>query len=166
MPAPARSTAPSARDTSPTYRLANRLLGGRRVLHRLIHDEAEAHQRILSGLPTRALLRLLADLHVVPTASLLQVIGMSQRNYQRRKEAAERDPAAKLTVDEGSRLWRFTALLVQATQTLGSRESAEKWFATPQPGLDGRRPIELMATAPGAELVEDLLIRMEYDVYT
>ncbi len=166
MPARPHSTAPSARDTSPTYQLANRLLGGRRVLHRLIHDEAEAHQRILQGLPTRALLRLLADLHVVPTASLLQVIGMSQRNYQRRKEAAERDPAAKLTVDEGSRLWRFTELLVQATQTLGSREAAEKWFATPQPGLDGRRPIELMATAPGAELVEDLLIRMEYDVYT
>lgn len=166
MPTPAHSAATSARDTSPTYQLANRLLGGRRVLHRLIHDEAEAHLRILQGLPTRALLRLLEELHVVPTASLLQVIGMSQRNYQRRKEAAERDPAAKLTVDEGSRLWRFTELLVQATQTLGSREAAERWFATPQPGLDGRRPIELMATAPGAELVEDLLIRMEYDVYT
>ncbi|MDE4063639.1 antitoxin Xre/MbcA/ParS toxin-binding domain-containing protein [Phaeobacter gallaeciensis] len=33
-------------------------------------------------------------------------------------------------------------------------------------GLDNRRPIDLLATAAGAEAVADYLTRMEYGVYT
>jgi len=150
----------------PIFELANKLLGGRSVLHRLIHNEAEAHSRILQGIPTRAMLRLVDDLHVLPTPSVLLVVGISSRNFQRRKEAAEKNPAASLTIDEGSRLWKFTELLAQATQTLGSQEAAEKWLNEPQIGLDSKRPVDLLTTTPGAELVEDLLTRMEYGVYT
>lgn len=159
-------SAPSLPSLSPVFELANQLLGGRSVLHRLIHDEAEAHSRILQGIPTRAMLRLVGDLQVLPPAALLVVVGISARNFQRRKEAAQKDPAASLTVDEGSRLWKFTAVLAQATQTLGSQESAERWLNEPQIGLDGKRPVDLLTTTPGTELVEDLLTRMEYGVYT
>jgi putative toxin-antitoxin system antitoxin component (TIGR02293 family) len=112
------------------------------------------------------MLRLVGALHVLTPPIVLVVVGMSQRNFQRRKEAAEKDPAASLTVDEGSRLWKFTELLAQATQTLGSQEAAEKWLNSPQIGLDGKLPVDLLTTIPGAELVEDLLMRMEYGVYT
>jgi putative toxin-antitoxin system antitoxin component (TIGR02293 family) len=112
------------------------------------------------------MLRLVADLQVLTTASVLVVMGMSPRNFQRRKEAAERNSTASLTVDEGGRLWKFTELLAQATQTLGSQEAGERWFNSPQIGLDGKRPVDLVTTPPGAELVEDLLTRVEYGVYT
>jgi putative toxin-antitoxin system antitoxin component (TIGR02293 family) len=151
---------------SPIFELANKLLGGRSILHRLIHDEVEAHSRILEGIPTRAMLRLVSDLHVLTTPNVLVVMGMSARNFQRRKDAAEKDPAASLTVDEGGRLWKFTELLAKATQTLGSQEAAERWLNNPQIGLDRKRPVDLLTTPPGAELVEDLLTRMEYGVYT
>jgi putative toxin-antitoxin system antitoxin component (TIGR02293 family) len=159
-------TVDASRDTSPTYQLANRLLGGRKVLHRVIRDASEAHLRIAEGLPIRALVRLSLDLHAVQTPSLLAALGISQRNFQRRKEAAERDPAAKLSVQEGSRLWQFAEILAQATQTLGSQDAAEAWLSNPHVGLDGRRPIDLLITAQGAVLVSDLLLRMEYGVYT
>ena len=32
-------------------------------------------------------------------------------------------------------------------------------------GLDGKRPIELLQTVQGAELVTDFLTRLEYGVY-
>lgn len=163
---PTAETTAASRDTLSTYQLANRLLGGRTVLRRPILDEFEAHVRISEGLPTRALVHLSHDLHRVSTPSLLALIGISQRNFQRRKEAAERDPTAKLSVREGSRLWMFAERLAQATQVLGSKEAAERWFSSPQMGLDGRRPIELLVTGPGARLVEDLLLRMEFGVYT
>ncbi|WP_349258615.1 antitoxin Xre/MbcA/ParS toxin-binding domain-containing protein [Steroidobacter sp.] len=35
-----------------------------------------------------------------------------------------------------------------------------------QLGLDGKRPIDLLATESGRELVEALLLRMEFSVYT
>ena len=151
---------------SRVFELANELLGGRSILRRLIHDEAEAHLRIVEGIPTRAMLRLVSDLHVLTTPALLVVMGMSPRNFQRRKKAVQRNPAASLTVDEGSRLWKFTEILAQATQTLGSQEAAEKWLNSPQVGLNDRRPVDLLTTAPGAGLVEELLIRLEYGVYT
>jgi putative toxin-antitoxin system antitoxin component (TIGR02293 family) len=156
----------SRQGISPLFELTNKLLGGRSVLRRLIHDEVEAHLRIVEGIPTRAMLRLIADLHVLTTGSVLLVMRMSARNFHRRKEAAEKNPAASLTVDEGSRLWKFTELLAQATRTLGSQEAAERWLNNPQIGLDGKRPVELLTTTPGAELVADLLTRMDYGVYT
>ena len=165
MPSTAGAKTPSS-DTSPTYQLANRLLGGRTVLRRAIRDVTDAHLRIAEGLPIRALIRLSRELHEVPTQSFLAILGISQRNFQRRKEAAEQDPAAKLSIEEGSRLWQFTEILAQATQTLGSQEAAEAWLSNPQVGLDGRRPIDLLITAPGAELVQGLLLRMEFGVYT
>ena len=39
-------------------------------------------------------------------------------------------------------------------------------LSTPAVALDQRRPIELLSTAVGAELVEQLLTRIEYGVYT
>lgn len=56
-------------------------------------------------------------------------------------------------------------ILAKAEQVLGTREEAEQWLSRPALGLDSRRPIDLMATAQGAELVKTLLEQMEYGVY-
>ncbi|TIY10108.1 MAG: DUF2384 domain-containing protein, partial [Mesorhizobium sp.] len=39
------------------------------------------------------------------------------------------------------------------------------WLERPAIGLDQRRPIDLLATPAGVELVEDYLERLEYGVY-
>ena len=48
---------------------------------------------------------------------------------------------------------------------LGSQEEAEKWLERPAIGLNQRRPIDLLATPAGVEIVEDFLQRLEYGVY-
>ena len=53
-----------------------------------------------------------------------------------------------------------------AIRVLGSEEAADTWMARPQLGLDGRRPLDLIGTAPGTRLVTDLLLRMEAGIYT
>src|SRR5690606_20448523 len=143
---------------SPTYQLVDQLLGGRVALGRLICDKAEAHARICEGLPTRALVYMYRGLEEVSKPSLLAAMGMDQRKFQRRKNAAEQDPTEKLMVEEGSRLWKFAEVLARYTQTLGSKEAAERWLSSPQIGLGGHRPIELLKTAPGTEIVKDLLV--------
>jgi hypothetical protein len=42
---------------------------------------------------------------------------------------------------------------------------AWEWFTTPAPALDNRRPIDLVASGR-FEIVQDLLIRLDYCVYT
>jgi putative toxin-antitoxin system antitoxin component (TIGR02293 family) len=49
---------------------------------------------------------------------------------------------------------------------LGSQQEAEQWLERPAIGLDRRRPIDLLATPAGVELVETFLERLEYGVYT
>ena len=48
----------------------------------------------------------------------------------------------------------------------GSREAAERWLERPAIGLDRKRPIDLLITNAGAEMVEKFLGRLEYGVYT
>lgn len=151
---------------SPVYQRVNRFLGGRAVFGRPIKGIADAHALILRGMPTKAMVVLMREMPSIPATSVLGIVGISQRNWARRREAAEQDPKATLTVEEGNRLWKFTEILAQAATTLGSEAAAQEWMNKPQIGLDGKRPLELLTTAPGAQLVEDLLQRMEYGVYT
>jgi len=53
-----------------------------------------------------------------------------------------------------------------AIRVLGTRELAEHWLTHSALALDGQRPLDLLATAPGVEAVKDLLARMEFGVYT
>jgi putative toxin-antitoxin system antitoxin component (TIGR02293 family) len=59
----------------------------------------------------------------------------------------------------------FARIVATATTVLGSREAAEQWLERPALGLDGRRPIELLASAAGVGLVEEFLRRLEHGVY-
>jgi putative toxin-antitoxin system antitoxin component (TIGR02293 family) len=61
---------------------------------------------------------------------------------------------------------KFTEILARATTLLGAQTAAEQWLEQPAIGLDQRRPIDLMTTPAGPELVEDYLGRIEYGVYT
>jgi putative toxin-antitoxin system antitoxin component (TIGR02293 family) len=48
----------------------------------------------------------------------------------------------------------------------GSQADAEQWLVMPAMGLEQRRPIDLISTSVGTELVEDLLVRISYGVYS
>lgn len=138
------------------------LLGGSRVLGRPPRTPLDAHDLLVKGLPNKALGHLFSTLVVLQwTAYLEQTMGMSLRTYQRRKEV----PAELLSQEQSGRAWKFAEILAKATDVLGSQEEAELWLERPAIGLDQRRPIELLATPAGVELVEDHLTRLEYGVY-
>ena len=138
------------------------LLGGARILRRKLKNPLDAHEMLVQGLPGRALAYLVDGLMVIrPTASFEKAVGMSLRTFQRRKGA----PAKPLTQEQSGRNWKFAEILAQATAVFGSQEEAEKWLERPAVGLNQRRPIDLLATPAGVEIVEDFLQRLEYGVY-
>ena len=138
------------------------LLGGTRILRRPLRNPLDAHEMLLRGLPARALAHLVDNLVVIQkTASLEKAVGMSLRTFQRRKDA----PAKPLSQEQSGRTWKFAEILAKATEVFGSQEEAEQWLERPATGLDQQRPIDLLATPAGVELVEDFLQRLEYGVY-
>lgn len=138
------------------------LLGGSRILTRRLTNALDAHELLLHGLPASALDHLVGNLAVLgKNESLEKAVGMSLRTWQRRKD----EPSKPLSQDQSGRAWKFAEILAKATDIFGSQTEAEQWLERPATGLDQRRPIDLLGTPAGVELVEDHLGRLEYGVY-
>ena len=84
---------------------------------------------------------------IVPKATLTRRLAKHQR----------------LTADESSRLARAARVWAHALAIWKAPESAREFLLRPHPMLDGRRPLEMaIATDVGAEVVDQLLGRLEY----
>ncbi len=138
------------------------LLGGKGVLRHLLKGPLDTHEMLLQGLPGQALTHLISSFVVLhKTASLEKAVGISLRTFQRRKDTPEK----RLSPEQSGRTWKFAEILARATTLLGSQEEAEQWLERRAVGLDQRRPIDLLATPAGVQLVEEFLGRLEYGVY-
>lgn len=137
-------------------------LGGAKILRRPLRSPLDAHEMILNGLPAESLRYLLDNLLVIKmTAALENAVGMSLRTIQRLKKK----PAIALNQEQSGRTWKFAEILARATEVFGSKEEAEKWLERPAIGLDRRRPIDLLGTPAGVELIENFLTQLDYGVY-
>jgi putative toxin-antitoxin system antitoxin component (TIGR02293 family) len=161
MTTTALTESPEVASVQSSVQLATELLGGRRVLHRQVTTEVDAHELVLRGIPAEAMAKLLAGVMSLSSTVLLATIGISERSFARRKAA----PKTRLPVDESERLWRFAEVLAHATRVFGSQAEAEQWLDRPAIGLDHRKPIDLLRTHPGTHLVSEYLTRIEHGVY-
>jgi putative toxin-antitoxin system antitoxin component (TIGR02293 family) len=137
------------------------LLGGPKVVGKYPTDPLATHEMLERGLPNTAIKYLLEGTTTLEQKSIESAIGMSVRTRQRR----EKHPTELLSQDQAGRTWKFAEILTRAIAIFGSRNAAEQWLAQPATGLDQRRPIDLLTTPAGMELVEDFLGRIEYGVY-
>jgi putative toxin-antitoxin system antitoxin component (TIGR02293 family) len=136
------------------------LLGGPGVIKVRVRTPIEAHDLLLSGLPSASLFHLGEQIGL-EAQKLVEALGMSLRTLQRRR--GDKDKA--LSPEQSGRTWRLAEVLGRATEIFGTREEALEWLQRPAMALDQRRPIDLLGTPAGAELVEDHLTRLEYGVY-
>ncbi len=139
------------------------LLGGVKVLRHRLKNALDVHEALATGLPGAALTHLIDNLvSLRDPASIEKAVGISRRTFQRRKVA----PKKPLSQEQSGRTWTFAEILAKATAVLGSQEEAERWLERPAIGLDQRRPIDLLATPAGVRILEELLGRLDYGVYT
>jgi putative toxin-antitoxin system antitoxin component (TIGR02293 family) len=137
------------------------LLGGDKTFGGSLTEPLDAHEKLLQGLPGQALGHLLDNLIVLKKGESLEAaVGMSLRTFQRRKDAPK-----PLSKDQSGRAWKFAEILARATTVFGSQQAAEQWMERPAIGLNDRRPIDLLATQAGVDVVEQFLARLEYGVY-
>lgn len=139
-----------------------RFLGGRSVLKKTITSKLDVHEAILKGLPGGVLSHMVKHAQSMKPADLGHAVGVSVRTVQRRAGSPEKP----LSQDQSSRAWKFAEVLTTATDVFGSQAEAERWLTAPATALDQRRPIDLLASPSGVEMVEQLLGRLRYGVYT
>ncbi len=138
------------------------LLGAPSTFRKVPQSPLEAHEMLLNGLPSKALLHLVENLAFLRwDDSFAKAIGMSHRAYQRHASAG----AKLLSPEQSGRTWKLAEVLAKATSIFGSMHEAEQWLERPAIGLNQHKPIDLLATPAGVELVEDFLVRLEHGIY-
>jgi putative toxin-antitoxin system antitoxin component (TIGR02293 family) len=137
------------------------LLGGQQILRRPLRDQLEAHELLVRGLPGKALAHFVDNLVVLRwDDSFAKAVGMSLRTYQRHSLEG-----TKLNQEQSGRTWKLAEIIAKATEVFGSRKDAEEWLERPAIGLNQRRPIDLLASPAGVEMVENFLDQVDYGVY-
>jgi putative toxin-antitoxin system antitoxin component (TIGR02293 family) len=106
----------------------------------------------------------------MPKDKLYKTIGVAKATITRKSHDNRR-----LDLNESERAMAIMVLLGQVESMIAESGAAQdfdaatwtaNWLDSPQPGLGGRRPGDLMDTADGRALVSDLLARMQSSAYT
>ena len=95
----------------------------------------------------------------LPTQALAEAVSINPRTLQRRRKEGRFEP------EESDRLLRFSRVFGKAIGLFeGDADAARRWISTSSAALEGRAPIELARTDPGAREVEALIDRLETGV--
>jgi putative toxin-antitoxin system antitoxin component (TIGR02293 family) len=134
------------------------------VVERKTHKMKATHltelvRRIQKGLPFSELQALRKQLDL-PLDDLASKLSISRATLHRRKSGG------RLSPDESDKVVRFSRLLEHAASVFGNVEKGRAWLKFPQYGLGGAVPLDYAKTEIGAREVDNLLGRIDYDVYS
>jgi putative toxin-antitoxin system antitoxin component (TIGR02293 family) len=135
-------------------------LGGRSSLGRDIHNDMDATDAVLSGIPWRAAFAV-QHRYGLTDEELATILDVSVRTLSR-----HRNNNGDLSTAESDRLYRGASVLGWAAHVLEDTERGISWMRQPQIALGGRVPMTLLSAGTGARQVEDVLGRIEFGVYT
>lgn len=119
-----------------------------------VRSEHDLARLVEARLPVQAATALLA--HGLRDVELYALV------LPRRTLAHRRARGEPLTPEESDRLVRVARLTALAETVFGEPERAWRWLRRPQHGLDGRTPLDQLATEAGARLVEESLVRIDH----
>ena len=117
-------------------------------------------QLVRDGLPAGSIAALGQKLHL-SNSILSRKLGIPQRTLTRRLSRR-----SVLTSAESDRTVRMARVYANAVEMIGDQEKAIQWLSTPNRALGGERPIDQLGTDVGAQMVEDVLGRIAYGVYS
>ena len=93
----------------------------------------------------------------LPLGELLAIAGLSESTVKRRRSSGGRLPTEATDV-----LYRLLQLFARARTVLGTVDAARAWFLAPSRALGHHRPLDLVSSALGGELLRDELDAIEH----
>jgi len=99
----------------------------------------------------------LKESYGVTTETLARVTRIPLRTLSRRD---------RFKPEESERILRVASVFQSAVECLESDEAARRWLTSPKIALAGLTPLDCCDTEAGAREVEQLLLRLEYGVFS
>ncbi len=101
----------------------------------------------------------LADTFDIPLNTMCELSSISLRTLQRYK------PDKSLPLPVADRVVSLASLFVYGVSVFENKESFKKWLEIPLRAFKGKRPIDILDSITGIELVNDEIERIEHGVY-
>jgi putative toxin-antitoxin system antitoxin component (TIGR02293 family) len=120
---------------------------------------AELRDAVRRGLPFSAFVALTKQPEISPH-HFTAVFVIPPRTVARRKEKRHLSP------QESDRLYRVARAVSQAVEVLGSIDQARVWLKTPTRALGCEMPLDLLDTEIGTRQVEEVLLRLNYGIFS
>ena len=123
-------------------------------------SEYEFIELIRTGFPAKVLKC------VVRSSKLSEEVICSALRIATRTAKRRQATGSRLKASESELIYRFSRVLVTATEVLGGLDKGREWILTENRALGGARPIDHLDTGIGFDDVMELLGRIEHGVYS
>ncbi len=130
-------------------------LGGSQALGRDIQSDFDLDDAVREGLP-------LSTIESVVRGGALRASELDALVIPRRTLAHRRRLGKRLSSRQSDRLTRVVRVVARAEEAIGDCTKARRWLRKPNRALQGRRPLDLLASDVGARVIEQLLGRIEH----
>ena len=134
------------------------ILGGSKAISQKVNNEMDLILLTRSGLPKKTLDALSKRLNI-SMERLSQLLHISLRTLQRKA------PGEHLSVHVSEQILAIAEVIRRGIEVLGDESQLEIWLHSELPALSDRKPIDLMDTSFGTQLLLKILGRIEHGVY-
>jgi len=135
------------------------ILGGSKVIGKPLTNDPDLIALTREGIK-RATLPSLAAYLGITMEQLSGLLHSSYRNIQRKKDD---DLLDTLKTEKVLELASFAQ---RGIEVIGSKEYFAEWLQSPLPALNNKRPLDFLDTTFGIQMLNKVLGRLEYGVYS
>jgi len=155
------------------------VLGGEKELGQKVLRRIDFDALIKKGIPWGVISHI-KKAFSLPDEVIAGIVGVSPRTIARRRQTdkthggassvrsrkarASAAQSERLSPVESDRVYRFARIMALAEDVFENKEEALEWLKSPQYGLGGHVPFDMLQTDAGAREVEELLVRIDYGV--
>ncbi|HEY0246438.1 MAG TPA: antitoxin Xre/MbcA/ParS toxin-binding domain-containing protein [Mucilaginibacter sp.] len=136
------------------------LLGGKSILTQPIHSGFDIIALSNAGITKASLDALISHLGISKKAFSENILGISVKTLERKKSTD------KLDRQTSSHVIEIAKVAKHAFDVFEDEEKVKSWLNTPNRALNSIKPIDLFYIPTGLGMVDDILGRIEYGVYS
>lgn len=136
------------------------LLGGPSVMPQPVRTNLDLMRAAATGVSVKAVRHLQRHMRFT-NREMSEVLSISESTLARREQAQR-----SLTRDEGEKAIQLSALVAKGLEVFENEPDFHHWLQTNNPALGGERPQVLLSSALGREQVREILVRIEWGIFS
>lgn len=135
------------------------LLGGPKAIGSSIRSEMDYYTISRKGIKKRALVNLALNLGMSLRA-IAALLNVTERTLQRKADSDLLDGTTS------EQVLQIAEVFSRGGEIFGSQGDFREWIGTENKALGGKKPMELLSSRFGAQMVLDVLGRIEHGVFS